>query len=180
MIPVVLSPEEVRAALAGTLTEIRRPVDMSAIREIAWITHAEVEDGEVEFRSDRPELWDFVRRVACPFGGPGAALFGQESWAAHWMYNDVAGTECWSGHPGDNYWYEVDGEAAPGSCGLRARGYRGRWREPSEMPAWASRLAFRNRGVLVEQVDGGWYWVVGLERVDRGNGAPGLTEEVAR
>ena len=167
MIPLVLTAPEVLAALAGTLTEIRRPVDMSAIDAVcrAWITHCDVDpdDNEAIFASDREDLEHFRRGVACPFGSPGDLLYGQEVWAAHWIYNDRLAEGARSTLPGDNRWYQADGDDAPGSCGCPAKGRRGVWRSAGTMPEWASRIRLVNRGVRVERADV-WTWCVAVER----------------
>ena len=93
MKPLILTADEVRAALAGTLTEIRRPVDMRGIRETAWITRCSVdpETHEAEFSGD---VDYFVRRVACPFGAPGTVLWVKEAfWVEHdWDSREMAGS----------------------------------------------------------------------------------------
>lgn len=192
MIPLVLTAEEVRVALDGKLTEIRRPFteandsvpaayrkrvggapdfadavfpDGSGAGWIAWW-------GRGPFSAEETARLYPAGGVPCPFGAPGDLLFVQETWAAHWMYDNVSAEQARSTRPGDNRWYQADGEDAPGSCGCPAVGRRGRWRDASTLLACDSRLALRNRGVRVERVDGVWTWIVAVERVDRPNGAP--------
>ncbi len=163
MIPVVLTPSEVLAYHAGTMTEIRRPVEpqpASGTNLVEWNT------------SDRafvPWRWFSAGgsrtggRLHCPFGADGDALFGQEPWAVHWMYNGVPSGRARSTHPDDNVWYQADGDDAPGSCGCPAKGRRGVWRPAETMPEWASRIRLVNRGVRVERADV-WMWIVAVER----------------
>ncbi len=79
-------------------------------------------------------------RSVCPYGAPGDRLWVRETWAAHWMYNDVPPSQCRSSHPGDNYWYRADGDDAPSNLGHPPRGLRGKWRPAIFIPRWACRL----------------------------------------
>ncbi len=165
MIPLVLTPSEVLAYHAGTLTEIRRPVepqpDPAVVRAIVvgpWC-HFEDEAGPPNERGNREgRMWT----ERCPLGAPGDALYGQEVWAAHWIYNDRLAEGARSTLPGDNRWYQADGDDAPGSCGCPAKGGRGIWRPAETMPEWASRIRLVNRGVSVERADV-WTWVATVE-----------------
>lgn len=175
MIPIILTPAEVRAALSGILTEIWRPIDslpgpasrgyLQPLTSGAWEWSP---DGGFDHG---------VQELRHGFGKPGDVLFGQETWAAHWMYDDLPADEARSQWPDDNRWYETDGEDALGSCGLEPRGYRGRWRDATIMPIWASRLAFRNMGVVAHRAslskpEGPWMWMLTVERINGPDGAP--------
>lgn len=170
MIPLVLTPSEVLAYQAGTLTEIRRPVtfDDGPLSKIAPYPFArQCDDGGWCF-ADAPldgSLWEALRGLpgkVCPLGAPGNLLYGQEEWAAHWIYNDRLAEEARSTLPGDNRWYQADGDDAPGSCGCPAKGRRGVWRPAETMPEWASRVRLVNRGVRVERADV-WMWCAAVE-----------------
>ena len=166
MIPLVLTASEILAYHAGALTEIRRPVepqpDPAVVRAAVvgpWC-HFEDEAGPPNERGNREgRMWT----ERCPLGAPGDLLFGQEAWAAHWIYNDRLAEGARSTLPGDNRWYQADGDDAPGSCGCPAEGRRGMWRPAETMPEWASRVRLVNRGVRAERADV-WTWCVAVER----------------
>ncbi len=165
MIPLVLTASEVLAYHAGTLTEIRRPVepqpDPAVVRAdiVGPWCHFEDEAGPPNERGNHEgRMWT----ERCPLGAPGDALFGQEPWAVHWMYDAVPSGRARSTHPDDNVWYQADGDDAPGSCGCPAKGRRGVWRPAETMPEWAARVRLVNRGVRVERADV-WMWVVAVE-----------------
>jgi hypothetical protein len=158
---------------AGIPTEVRRPVEnpprfwsfMDGIDGVAYPTG---------YRQVKPSLTGlFIWSVDCrnpqpartaPLGKPGDLLWTAEEWAAHWMYNDVGGSDCRSGHDGDNYWYRADGDDSTGSCGLKASGYRGTWRAADTMPQWASRATVRLTAVRAERTGDTWEWVYSVER----------------
>lgn len=200
MIALDLTADEARAALDGTLTEIRRPAKVTDPRD------AFVRNGGFYAGADDPKWWTFrphdhdapeklqgngdplpCYAIRCPLGVPGALLFGREawrSWQSEWD-EDAGDTE----DPGGVLTY-VAYEATP------RRGYRpvpdraaitylldstplrmnrelhGPWQPAATMPLWASRFTFRNGGVRVELVSGVWTWVVTVGRVNRMNGAP--------
>ena len=172
MIAVVFSVAEVNAALTAPLLEIRRPVkDMplvgdngGALREVVpslLATRGDLFD--VRFDLDNP------RAIRCPLGAPGDLLWIRERcilpvfdddpdqvvYAADHLDPEVARAEIQDGADGDV-----------------------RWRPAICMPRWASRLAYTNRNVRVERVDGAWTWIVTAERVNRHDGTPMPPREI--
>ncbi len=161
MIRFIATAEEALAAHAGTLAEIRRPVEglPSAPQNVRYLAGSYLKC-DATHSSEAVSL-----RIQCPLGAPGDLLFVAEAWAAHWMYDDVPPADARSPHPGDNYWYRAAGEDSVGSCGCPAAGRRGRWRDADTMPIAVSRAWLRNLGVRVERVGDVWTWVVQVEAV---------------
>lgn len=171
---LVLTAEEARRLRDGTLTEIRRlffrldgdrpvygPGFPKKPKCCAW--EGTTDDDGWPLVLPLGGNADFFRAPA-PLGKPGDLLWVAEEWAAHWMYNDVGGSDCRSGHDGDNYWYRADGDDSTGSCGLKASGYRGTWRAADTMPQWASRATVRLTAVRAERTGDTWEWVYSVER----------------
>ena len=199
MIRVVLTPEEARAAHARTLTEIRRPVEglPPDPQNVRYLHRAYL-------KCDAPaESGTVSLRIPCPWGDPHPderdhsdhLLFIAEAWRS-WIEE---GEEEDEDGRGSTYWRQtyVAYEATP------RRGYRpepdraaitflddssplsqnprllGPWEAAETMPLWASRFAFRNVGVRVEQVAGVWTWIGNVERVER-DGKPVRPAEMER
>lgn len=186
MTPLILTTEEVCAALAGTLTEIRRPVAEAADSVPArWrASHGgRLEPAEAVFPDGSGKGWiawwgrgpfTAEETARCypgnqgfpsPFGAPGDLLWVKEAFARR---RDVNARS--------------EPEKAARYCLYRADGddprdpnhwhdYAG-WGHASRMPLWASRLTLRNCGVCVWRVDGIWTWVGAVERVNRPDGSP--------
>lgn len=86
----------------------------------------------------------------CPHGSVGDLVYVRETWAAHWMYNDVAAKDARSTLPDDNQWFAADGDA-PGTHGCPVT-QRGKWRPSIHMPKWAARTWGRITDVRVQRV----------------------------
>ena len=195
MIPLILTIEEARLALADKLTEIRRPVaDLPQDPQNVRYLHGSY------LKCDAPPGADTVSlRIACPWGTGWSGtdyekfaqyLWGRESWRS-WVANhcdDCCVQPCnkcretvvdyestplngyrpfpdrayleWGSPPPAmwSWWYE-EHQKLP-------------WQSAEAMPLWASRFAFRNRGVRVEKTADIWMWVVTIERVNKPNTAP--------
>jgi hypothetical protein len=99
----------------------------------------------------RPDCDGAVHRLY-PQWFVGQRLWVRETWAAHWMYDDVPPREARSTHPDDSYFYLADGppggykeaDLLPHNCG--------KWRSPLYMPRGASRITLEVTGVRVERV----------------------------
>lgn len=162
--PIIVSAEMVRAVLDDRKTQTRRVIKPPPTQIATDWTH-DVEPGEHVIYRGWPNVLRESRgrnkRAAgeltpkqrlCPYGQPGGRLWVRETWAVHFMYDDVPPRESRSGQPGDNVWYRADGDQSPGSCGCPAQGRRGKWRPPIYMPRWASRINLEVTGVRVERV----------------------------
>lgn len=162
-IGINLAADEVKAALAGTLREVRRRIKVNRNDGAFYLLDGwphRSRDGE----SNR------IHGVEEPYRGP--ARVGDCLWVR----------ETWAYFGGDEYLYQRD----PGAVTYRAtyepssvRGLDyvpgGRWRSSQQMPRWASRLTLVVTGVRAELVDERWEWVVdvkgsGLERGVFGGG----------
>lgn len=184
MIALALPAAKLRAALDGTLTEIRslffrldgsRPTYGPGYpaKTCAW-EFTVADDGWPEVLPLGGK--DFVR-APCPLGAPGALLWIKEPWALEdladgerrvvWLA-DRAAAWC-QGTPaaplGSTFYLDSDYEPA----GIMSR---------ASMPLWASRLAFRNRGARVEREGDVWTWIAAVERVDRPDGTPMPPREI--
>lgn len=185
MIGVLFTTEEVLAALAGTLTEIRR--SMKPQPRPGRDGNGSLCYGGGNLPGGIGEVyhvWEAGPGVAfpltlecqyrweehCPLGAPGTLLWGKERWALEdlgdgeqrvvWLADRAA---AWC----------TGGPSIPlGSTFYMESGYEPTGRMPrASMPAWASRLAYMNRGVRIEQVDSVWTWVATVERVNRPDGS---------
>ena len=175
MIPLVLTPSEVLAALADTLTEIRRPVTFAdgPLSKIAPYPFArQCDDGGWCF-ADAPldgSLWEALRGLpgkVCPLGAPGNLLFGQEVWGVGCRPDPFDGCR-------DGVEYQADEPLLDDGDDLPLNGvelpdgedlceWEGKGWQPAEtMPEWASRIRLVNRGVRVERADV-WMWCVAVE-----------------
>ena len=162
--PIPLDGPEVRGVLAGTKTQFRRVVKLVGADVIE-----ERVVGSGEATSEEP--WPFSATwshgddgspwYACPFGAPGDRLWVRETWAAHWMYDDVPPTEARSGREDlrdtDNLWFSAG--ALEDAIGTTTSGrercpasLRGKWRPSIHMPRWASRITLEVTGVRVERL----------------------------
>lgn len=187
---VVLTAEEVRAAVEGKLLEIRRPVEPQPPEDVVDVTRIVRSTLPAEvgaFASRRP--WWITK---CPLGKPGDVLWAQESWRS-WndrhcdTYGAVASDDDHVCTPHCRQTY-VAYEATP------RVGYRpvpdkarityldesspldwdprllGPWTAAENMPEWASRFRWTIADVRCERGEGGWMWVVKLGEAEKGDG----------
>lgn len=140
--PILFSAPMVRALMSGTKTQTRRVVKFLGADVI------DERDGRAWPWSPQHDEW-----VTCPYGSSGDRLWVRETWAAHWMYDDVPPTLARSTHPDDNQWFAADVEGTPGTHGCPAEGRRGKWRPSIHMPRWASRITLDVTGVRVERLN---------------------------
>jgi hypothetical protein len=145
--PILFSGPMVQALLAGTKTQTRRaakhPLAQAAQRILSY-------KGQSEFDCVLPDETGGI--ILCPYGKPGDRLWVRETWAAHWMYNDVPPNEAHSSQPDDNQWFAADPDGTVGTCGCPSLGYRGKWRPSIFMPRWASRLLLEITAVRCERL----------------------------
>lgn len=121
--PILFSAPMVRALLAGTKTQTRRPLKQVQIRSEAM---------------PEPE-WRSVHTL-CPYGQPGDRLWVREAWRSGRLTDRFRPSEM-TPHP---VWYESDGPA-PDAC-------NGKLRPGMFMPRWASRITLEITGVRVERL----------------------------
>ena len=159
--PILFSAPMVRAILDGTKTQTRRIVKPQPRDEWRPVVshyyptiidrHGDEAPGQEVYGAS-----DEVEGRKCPYGQPGDRLWVRETWAAHWMYNDVppsaAQSERCDLRRTDNRWFAADGNGGPSQHGLEPDGLRGRWRPSIHMPRWASRITLEVTGVRVERL----------------------------
>lgn len=127
--PILFTPDNVRAILAGTKTQTRR-----VIKREPLVTN----DGALLTPSGIPYDANKVGVIRCPYGAPGDVLWVREAW---W------GTELTSYPEGDPV--RVSAHKATYMGDLPGDG---KWRNAMFMPRWASRLTLRITEVRVERV----------------------------
>lgn len=158
--PILFSAPMVRAILDGTKTQTRRivkPQPRDEWRPVVSHYHPTIIDRHGD-EAPGQEVYgasDEVEGRKCPYGQPGDRLWVRETWAAHWMYNDVppsaARSERCDLQRTDNRWFSAD-NGGPSQHGLEPDGLRGRWRPSIHMPRWASRITLEVTGVRVERL----------------------------
>lgn len=148
--PILMKDELVRATLEDLKAQTRRvvkpqpnPSDDDLV--FGRIDYGPRPEGGIGFKSEHGVQ-------VCPYGVPGDRLWVRETWAAHWMYNDVAPRDARSGHADDNYWFRADPDGTAGTHGCPADGRIGKWRPSIFMPRWASRIDMEVTAVRVERV----------------------------
>lgn len=159
--PILFSAPMVRAILDGTKTQTRRvvkPKPPSDVLEIKSWHHPSAREHHFAFKEgfNGCEMHPLYGPITCPYGQPLDRLWVRETWAAHWMYNDVppsaARSERCDLQRTDNRWFSADGNGGPSQHGLEPDGHRGRWRPSIHMPRWASRINLEITGVRVERL----------------------------
>lgn len=162
---LILSPHEVRAALADTLGLVVRPVKgiginaftsvrLSSFNSIwgpdAWIFETPMDKEATGYEA-------MSRGLQCPLGVPGDRLIGKETWAEA---GDFVGWDSPKGKRPQGVGviaYRVDNELRQYSIMLKepeefkatdlSAYSKLRWRSPATMPAWASRITLEVVGV---------------------------------
>jgi len=171
--PLLITPHEAKALAAGTLTQIRRPVDpQPPSNTVAICESMSWDEWRVEVSSDIPGLeWELHSRIKCPWS-VGDRLWTRETWAFGSTYGGEYPCVFYradnTGFIGsENYPVRLvaaggfgvtDGKpyaSAPANC---------RWQSPVTMPRWASRATLIVADRRVEQNnDGIWLWVADVE-----------------
>jgi hypothetical protein len=174
--PIILSKDELRAALSGTLTEVRRKVKPQPVgnqRVVEGLAHYTVgmnpaDDGAVWYVADGIHPGVEVRPYPT-----GTRLWVKETWCLKYdaddemVYNaagDIDHTCCW-------YRATTPGVVMCAGLGLPDRKdgrERSPWQSSPSMPIWASRLTLTVESVAVSNDGGEWWWVYGVnvERKD--------------
>lgn len=176
--PIVLSADEVRGILDGSLKELSRRADSfprederspgvwwrSCGRSSATESNERFEEvrrkGTRELVSIREYLIPFDEWMmeACPFGKPGTVLWAKETFAigadehdrpaTFYKATDVVGTS----H------FMQDG---------RMTAARGPWRPCTHMQRWASRITILNEGVRIEERSKhNWFYAMTPKRIE--------------
>lgn len=149
-IGINLTADEVKAALAGALREVRQRIKVNRSDGAFYLLDGwphRSRDGE----SNR------IHGMEEPYRGParvGDRLWVREAWHVRGL--------CWSMS------VKASRAAAPGAFVYRATppdGWIGGWRSAQVMPRWASRLTLVVTGVRAELVGERWEWVVDVKGV---------------
>lgn len=135
---MVFSAPEVRALLDGTKTQARRVVGGAPIPKGAHSPE------------QRSSLWTWmigdgpaayaVGDRACPYGAPGDALWGRETWAPVLDYVDARHSD------------ELVASVAYRATYGGSHGLGFGWRSSTQMPRWASRISLEITDVRVERL----------------------------
>ena len=153
--PILFSAPMVRALLAGTKTQTRRVVKHNIKGPNHPLDTFDWFDAKGRWVAAHGRGFEFGQTNAaklCRYGQPGDRLWVRETWAAHWMYNDLPANMARSQRedlrPTDNRWFL----AGPSQIGRDGSGMRGKWRPSIHMPRWASRITLEITGVRVERL----------------------------
>jgi hypothetical protein len=180
--PIILSKDELRAALDGTLTEVRRKVKPQPIgnqRVVEGLAHYTVgmnpaDDGAVWYVADGIHPGVEVRPYPT-----GTRLWVKETWRfADWTEEGVPCIQYL--HDGDERWPWITHEnvdhvhdiwadlSKPANFNRENKASDAKPRRSTTMPVWASRLTLTVESVAVSNDGGAWWWVYGvaLERKD--------------
>lgn len=156
--PLTLRADEVRAALDGRLTCVRRAVQPQPEWGIAECPYTPTEYAYT--RCDTNGEGCTCRPVGGFQSALGDRLWCRETYALIWPGEDP---------PDDvractvEYRADTDGTTQPGGYPSREPG-AARWLSPATMPRWASRLVLEVVAVRVERGEQ-WEWVIDVRRV---------------
>ena len=135
--PILFSGAMVRALLAGTKTQTRRP-----LRDGTWWTP---EHGVIRM-APAGLACTGIASVSCPYGAPGDRLWVRETWM------DLQGTGV-EVRTGDRSRYAYGADTPAGSYGDEQRKLYGlKWRPSIHRPRAASRITLDVVGVRVERL----------------------------
>jgi hypothetical protein len=155
--PILFSGPMVRALLAGTKTQTRRPVKTSLPPSEYEIVYHPGNGHALETFGD-PHADGFERRF-CPYGVPGDRLWVRETFAftgcgpddrgaMDWGAHNIRGGD-WEGERGCERWhvaYRASGDDPP------AAGDHPGWRPSIHMPRWASRITLEITEMRVQRL----------------------------
>jgi hypothetical protein len=156
---ITLTPDQVRAALAGRLEQVRMPIaKIRGFKKVLHFQQSTTPGYDWQFRCEQG-LWQDFRNAKlidrCPWGVAGDRLYVQEQ-----IYYSVE-------H--DNFYYSCDGKGLGQENYLRLRELEFDQKESIDvdsLPEWASRLTFDITGIRVERDNAGvWCWVVDVRKV---------------
>lgn len=146
---VNFKPHEVRATLAGRMSQFRRaikciqqpdewrPIGPARFNPTIFDRHGDEVPGPEAFGAGNDDGSDWVR---CPYGQPGDRLWVRETWALHVHAMSADRDE--------------DGPFVYAADGQRALSMRlsSKWTPSIHMPRWASRITLEVTGVRVERL----------------------------
>jgi hypothetical protein len=138
--PILFNGAMVRAILAGTKTQTRRPLKHEAPDEADGCFSVEI-DGVDTFcwvTGEDQDIHPSAKQFACPYGQPGDRLWVREAWKAHTTFDHLPPREI----PQTHVWYLADD-------GYKAES---RTRASMHMPRWASRITLEITSVRVERL----------------------------
>lgn len=142
---IILRPWEARAFAEGRKTQIMRAIPDAAGRTFrGWCVSStdRADEGKAVFAHNDGPLGSKVHHVRCPFGQPGAVLWGRETWR-------VCG--------GREYEYQQDRSQVMYRATHQEDGFpltweSYGWRASITMPRWAARTVRRVAAVRVMRV----------------------------
>lgn len=134
--PILFSGAMVRAILDGRKTQTRRVVTPAPEPGTDCPYHTGT-GGERKAR-------------VCPYGKPGDGLWVRETFALHWMYNDVSPTQAFS-DGAELVWYRSDWTEPPDAAADNLR-LVGKWRPSIHMPRAACRIVLAVKAVRIERL----------------------------
>jgi hypothetical protein len=182
--PIILSKDELRAALSGTLTEVRRKVKPQPLCDPQ---HQSVD----EPRSTGPWKGEWTWwggnhtqscycHSRCPYP-TGTRLWVKETWRfADWTEEGVPCIQYL--HDGDERWPWITHEnvdhvhdiwadlSKPANFNRENKASDAKPRRSTTMPVWASRLTLTVESVAVSNDGGTWWWVYGVGVNKKENG----------
>lgn len=146
---------QVLAALRGEVVVVREAVNPQPpewARKATNVFLFQKNPNEFAFTGNHPNLGQTnVYPYTCPYA-IGNTLWVRETWATARMHDQLPPSEIDSDA---SVWWMAD-KSSLVHLGSRM----GKTRPSIFMPRWASRLNVTVQSVAVEQVDGGWEWVV--------------------
>ena len=161
--PIMFRPEMVRAILAGTKTQTRRPIKRGQVFRFCREGEGPCDLDAAERRAINAEPFHWEQGnpahpsmeqllTLCPFGVPGDRLWVKETWmnVCDWDSGRPTGEiiyrATWEGE--EPVLMDDDGGCAENKDGSLKSG----WRSSMMMPRWASRLTLEIVSVRVERV----------------------------
>jgi hypothetical protein len=175
--PIILSKDELRAALNGTLTEVRRKVKPQPVGGdtiYSKLFGYEFTVGQIRASEN---AW---RELRCPYP-TGTRLWVKETWRfADWTEEGVPCIQYL--HDGDERWPWITHEnvdhvhdiwadlSKPANFNRENKASDAKPRRSTTMPVWASRLTLTVESVAVSNDGGTWWWVYGVGVNKKENG----------
>ncbi len=167
--PVILTADEVRGALDGSRTQVRRvmkeqPPEGYPLPYVVACSNTPKDEGSWVWLDDEPPFSNIGHRARCPFGAPGDRLWVRETYvlecsqAVGWYEPPFSDGRPLLDHEDGAWgrWWEQPHYRATDPCPELAYGEDGdpgvRWRSSTSMPRWASRLTLEVTDVRAQQV----------------------------
>lgn len=139
--PILLKPHEVRGILDGRQTQLRRKVRAKQIFAAGTCKKC--------------KAWKLLCGCAnvsafSPYGKRGDVLWCKETWRTHERESDMVDGILFAA---DDAFVPIENTHVAADDWVVAHRRDKRWRSPSHMPAWASRLSLRITDVRVERLN---------------------------